>query len=57
MSLIKNSAIKKVIKEAGLRISKDSFPHFERKLNIAIQNAIQMAKNDRRQTIRPEDIS
>jgi len=56
MGLVKASAIKKQIKEAGFRMSKDAVAQFERKVSLAIVAAIQSAKNDRRQTIKAEDV-
>ena len=56
MSLIKTSAVKKIIRDAGFRVSKDTFVQFERKLSLAIQKAIETADADRRKTIQPTDV-
>lgn len=57
MSLIKASAIKKQIRDAGLRVSKETFAQFERKLSLAVQAAIDTANADRRKTIQPSDVA
>jgi len=54
--LIKASGIKKYIKANGLRVSKDSIEQLERKMSQILTAAMQAAKNDRRSTVRPEDI-
>jgi histone H3/H4 len=56
MSLIKASAIKKQIRDAGLRVSKETFAQFERKLNKAVEDAIVAANNDKRKTVQPSDV-
>jgi len=56
MSLIKASAIKKQIRDAGLRVSKETFAQFERKLNKAVEEAIIAANNDKRKTVQPSDV-
>jgi histone H3/H4 len=57
MSLIKASAIKKQIRDAGFRVSKEAFPQFERKLALAIQEAIAVANADKRKTVQPTDVA
>ena len=57
MSLIKASAIKKQIRDAGYRVSKETFAQFERKMVVAIQNAIEMANADKRKTVQPTDVA
>lgn len=56
MSLIKASAIKKQIRDAGYRVSKETFAQFERKLSKAIDDAIAAASNDKRKTVQPSDV-
>lgn len=56
MSLIKTSAIKKQIRDAGLRVNKDAFAQFERKVALAVQAAISAATSDNRKTVQPSDV-
>jgi histone H3/H4 len=56
LSLIKASAIKKQIRDAGYRVSKETFAQFERKLALAVQNAIEAANADKRKTVQPSDV-
>lgn len=57
MSLIKASAIKKQIRDKGFRVSKDTFPQFERQLSLAIDRAITAATADKRKTVQPTDVA
>lgn len=56
MSLIKASAIKKEIRNAGYRVSKETFAQFERKMSLTIQKAIEAANADQRKTVQPTDV-
>jgi len=56
MSLIKASAIKKQFRDAGFRVSKDTFPQLERTIALAVQKAIAAAEADRRKTIQASDV-
>ena len=56
MSLIKASAIKKQIRDAGYRVSKETFEQFERKLAKAVEDAIATANADKRKTVQPSDV-
>lgn len=56
MSLVKTSAIKKLIRDKGFRVSKDAFAQFERKISLAIEEAVRSADADNRKTVQPSDI-
>lgn len=56
MSLLKTSAVKKQIRDAGLRVSKETFAQFERKVALAVQAAINAATADNRKTVQPSDV-
>lgn len=55
MSLIKASAIKKQIRDAGYRVSKETFAQVERNIALAVEKAVQAAAADNRKTILPQD--
>lgn len=56
MSLVNTSKIKKQIREKGFRVSKETFAQFERKVALAIEEAINSAESDNRKTIQPSDV-
>ena len=56
MSLIKASAVKKQFRDAGFRVSKDTFPQLERAVSATLQKAIAAAEADRRKTIQASDV-
>lgn len=56
MSLIKTSAVKKQIRDAGMRVSKDIFAQLERKVVLTIQRAIETANADKRKTVQATDV-
>lgn len=54
--LLKQSAIREIAKDRGVRLGGEFLDALDLKVNEILSSAIQRAENARRQTVKPEDV-